>query len=301
MTTVGRILRQATRTLKEHAVSQPLLDASVLLSDILKREVWWLSVNRDHLLTIQEVFDFENLIARRAKGEPVAYLTGHKEFWSRTFAVDSRVLIPRPETELVVETALEILAPARPPSPLILDLGTGSGCIAITLALEIKAATVVASDISLDALRLAAMNAKIHDVYDRIHLIQADWASCFRIPGTKKCPGIPKNYHGFDLIVANPPYISPNERNIMDREVLEFEPELALFSDDEGLEAIRSILKEAPCLLKEGGWLLCEIGWKQGKKVRRLAKETGKYYCCQIKRDYSGNDRLLLLQRGSNG
>ncbi len=297
MTTVGRILRKAASTLEKHAVSQALLDASVLLADVLKREAWWLSINRDHPVTTEQAIDFEKLVARRARGEPVAYLTGHREFWSRNFAVDNRVLIPRPETELAVETAMEVLAHDHLSSPLILDLGTGSGCIAITLALEIKTAIVVASDISLDALRLAALNAEAHNVGDRVHLIQADWTSCFRIPETDDGPDLSNHYQGFDLIVANPPYIAPAETNIMDREVLEFEPRLALFSNDEGLGAIKSILKGAPCIMKEGGWLVCEIGWKQGKEVTRIADETGNYHYCRIKKDYSGNDRILILQR----
>ncbi|MEZ0329025.1 MAG: peptide chain release factor N(5)-glutamine methyltransferase [Dissulfuribacterales bacterium] len=270
---------------RDSFIENPRLEAEILLCDTLSVERAWLYAHSDHLLTAEQLATYKEKIHRRRSGEPIAYITGRKEFWSLEFKVTPNTLIPRPETELLVETALQIIDLHFPNENFIdiLDIGTGSGAIAVALTHERPNIRAVATDISFDALKVACENAVRHGVRSRMKFVCAD-CMC----GLKAC-------NQFHIILSNPPYISHEERNELPSEVLDYEPALALFSDEDGLRAIRLIVSNAGRFLRQNGHLLCEIGWKQGEKVIEIA---GIYFDQQARiiRDYSGRDRVLAVQ-----
>jgi len=229
----------------------------------------------------------DQLIQRRADREPVAYITGSREFYGRRLRVTSAVLVPRPETEFVVEEALTALATIDPPGanrePLIADVGTGSGCLAITLALEWPSAHVLATDISEEALELARENAAVLGALDRIEF----WH------GSLVPPGIPP----LALIVSNPPYIPEGDRRSLPLEVRGFEPATALFAGVDGLEVIRELLPSAESALASSGWLIFEIGIDQSKAVRRLIQSRRHLSLVKMRRDYQGIPRVVVCRK----
>ena len=222
---------------------------------------------------------FRALLARRLAGEPVAYLTGEREFWGRPFGVDSRVLIPRPETEHLVEVAL---AERLPASPWILDVGTGSGILAVTLVLEIPGARLVATDLSPGALAIAAGNARRHGVRERVRLVGLDLTAGLDLGR-------------FDLVVSNPPYIDRSEIPEISPEVLDFEPHLALFPPGTG-DAVLARLFGQCARLRSGIALAVEIGRGQLDAVRRHAAASG-LEVEGVREDYAGIPRTVLLRR----
>ncbi len=282
---IMHVLSQAVSLwLSNTFIENPRLEAEILLCDMLSVERAWLYTHSNHQLTVNQLTAYKKKIDRRRSGESIAHIVGKKEFWSLEFKVTPNTLVPRPETELLVETALDIIDRcfAHRRSIDVLDLGTGSGAIAVALAHEMPNIQVTATDISLEALHVAYENAVTHGVSDRIRFVCADWFA-----GLKACGQ-------FHLILANPPYISHEERNELPLEVLGYEPALALFSDEDGLKALRLILSNAESFLHSDGHILCEIGWKQGQKALTMAKA----FCARqarIIRDYGGRDRVLAL------
>lgn len=257
MTTVAAALAAARAKLSAS-------EARLLLGHVLNRQAAWLITHDDEVLDEDALLNFASLAARRAGGEPVAYLTGYREFFGREFAVSSAVLIPRPETELLVEVALARVMRSGIPGdgtgdPAILDLGTGSGCVAITLALEMPQANVSAVDRSEAALAVARQNAERHRA--RLRLLQSDWFAA--LAGER-----------FDLIVANPPYIAASDPHLVVGD-LRHEPSAALSSGSDGLEAIRHIAAAAPAHLTPGGRLWLEHGHDQAGAVRELLVAAG--------------------------
>ncbi|MDP2826220.1 MAG: peptide chain release factor N(5)-glutamine methyltransferase [Sulfuritalea sp.] len=254
MTTVAAALAAARTKL-------PASEARLLLGHVLERPAAWLIVHDDQVLDEDELLAFASLVARRAGGEPVAYLIGHREFFGREFSVSPSVLIPRPETELLVEIALAGVGAGDTATSTarILDLGTGSGCIAITLALEIPQAQVTAVDASGAALHIARNNAE--RLGAQLRLLQSDWFAA--LAGER-----------FDLIVANPPYIAATDPHLAAGD-LRHEPPAALSSGADGLDAIRRILAAAPAHLAPGGRLWLEHGYDQGDAVRELLAAAG--------------------------
>ena len=250
MNSIDAALRQAH-------LSVAAAEARQLLTHQLARPHAWLAAHGEAELTEAEARQYAELVARRAAGEPIAYLTGEREFYGRSFAVTPEVLIPRPETELLVELGL---AHARDiDSPQLLDLGCGSGCIAITLALELGQARVTAVDISPAAVALAGRNAAAHAV--PLSLVESDWFAALQ--GQR-----------FELIAANPPYVAAGDAHL-DAGDLRFEPKLALCSGDDGLSAIRRIVGQAQAYLAPGGALFLEHGYDQAAAVRELFAAGG--------------------------
>lgn len=258
-----------------------------------------LYLHLDRALSAQELAGFENLVQRREQREPVAYLTGHKEFFALDFEVNPHVLIPRPETELLVETALKIrdlrleignqrlsnLQSHRDASQSlisIIDVGTGSGCIAIALAKHLSAATIFASDLSPEAVQLARRNAERHGVAATITFWQGDLLE--PLPGR------------VDMIVSNPPYVSQPELRAAQPEVSRYEPRLALDGGPDGLTVIRRLLVQAGKKLNPGGAVLVEIGSGQGEAAQRLAYEYFPTAKIKIKPDLAHLDRLLVIE-----
>jgi len=268
MTTIAAALAAARATLE-------IGEAKLLLRHVLACDAVHLEAHREEELPGDAVARFADLVGRRAAGQPIAYLTGMREFYGRKFAVSPAVLIPRPETELLVELGIAKLSGM--PQPRILELGTGSGCIAVTLALELsaKGAEVTAADISPDALVVARRNAATHDVAPR--LVESDWFAA--LEGER-----------FDLIVANPPYIPLDDPHLREGD-LRFEPPQALASGADGLEALRRIVAAAPRHLMPGGWLLFEHGYDQAEAVRRLLEAAG-YAEIEQHRDLAGIVRV---------
>jgi release factor glutamine methyltransferase len=250
MTTVAAALAAARTRL-------PPNEARLLLGHVTGRPVAWLIAHDDEQLDEDTLLGFASLAARRAGGEPVAYLLGHREFFGREFAVSPAVLIPRPETELLIELALATLGTDATAD--ILDLGTGSGCIGVTLALELPRARITAIDSSAAALAMAQLNAGRHGA--RLRLLQSDWFTA--LAGER-----------FDLVVANPPYIAAADPHL-DAGDLRHEPSAALASGSDGLDAIRRIIADARSFLAPGGRLLLEHGYDQASAVRDLLAAKG--------------------------
>lgn len=262
--------------LEEAAAAIGAVDARVLACHLLGASRAWLIANPMHVLTESQDAQYESLVARRAMGMPVAYLTGTREFWGREFAVGPAVLIPRPETETLVEAALARL----PAVGTALDLGSGSGAIAVTLACERPGAAICAVDASAEALEVARANAGRHGV--KVEFLLGSWYA-------------PVAGRRFDLVVANPPYVAEGDHHLGEGD-LRFEPRAALVAGADGLDAIRAIVRDAPAHLEPGGWLLLEHGWEQGAAVRALLQAAG-LAAAFTATDLAGRDRVSGAQR----
>jgi len=224
---------------------------------------------------------FEELIARRAHREPLAYITGTREFWNLRFEVSPAVLIPRPETEGLIE-AVNTVLPDRAASLRVADVCTGSGCVAVAIAVERRAARVVATDVSAAALEIARRNVMRHGVRDRVECVQGDLLT----PLTGR----------FDLIVANPPYVAVGSRTALQPEVRNFEPETALFGGTDGLEIIRRLVRGAPACLNQDGYLMFEFGDGQEADVTELISASAGLRMVDVKRDLQGIERVAIVR-----
>lgn len=281
MPSVAELLRIGRERLRTAGIEPAGRESTLLLGTVLgAREASLLASDREPVATPSEA-RFRELIERRTAGEPIAYLLGEKEFFGRPFAVDRRVLIPRPETEHLVEIALGLDLPER---ARVLDIGTGSGCIAISVAAERRAWQVVATDVSLAALAVARVNSRRHRVESRVHLLAADLVD-----------GIDLSL--FDIVLGNPPYVEEEIVPFLSRDVRDFEPRVALTAGPEGLEAIRTLLAAAVGL-RPGAWLAFEFGFGQGDAIAELAGSSGTFDRIELRRDLAGIERDVLLRRG---
>lgn len=276
---IADALRRATQFLKENADARR--DAALLLGFVLNRDRAFLIANDDCNLSGEEIERFFELIERRASGEPIQYITGRQEFFGLEFEVNENVLIPRPETEILVEAAIEILREKE--NPYFCDVGTGSGCIPISILANLENAKAVAVDISSDALAVAKKNAEKHQVSERIEFYESDVFAVFQNPK-------------FDLIVSNPPYIPNKDLPDLPREVREHEPHVALFGGALGTEIVERLLNDAPEFLIEKGYLLFEIGFAQSDEVRALI-DPNVWQLREILPDLQGIPRIVVLQR----
>jgi release factor glutamine methyltransferase len=274
-------LAEGTQTLDRSGIGEARLEAGSLLAHVIGRDRAFIITHGDDVLAPGQLEAFRSLVARRAVREPLQYITGHQEFFELDFEVTPEVLIPRPETELVVEAALEILK--EDAAPYFADIGTGSGCIAISLLHELPQARAVASDISPAALRVAQRNAERHGVSDRLRLIESD---CFSAINATEA---------FALIASNPPYVSAEEMQTLPREVRR-EPTAALAGGTDGLSIIRRLLQEAPMFLRTGGHLVFEIGFGQSEMVKGLI-DAGVWELIEIRKDLQGIPRAVVLRR----
>lgn len=277
--TVLKVLQWTAGYLKEKGIKEGRLDAELLLSDALGLDRVGLYLNYDRPLTAAELALVRERVGRRARREPLQYILGRVEFWSLSFAVNPAVLIPRPDTEILVEEALKRASA----DAAILDVGTGSGAIAVALAHELPAAAVEGVDISPGALKVAAENARRNGVDGRLRLAEADLA---RLP-----EGL------FDLIVSNPPYIARGELAELMPEVRDFEPHMALDGGEDGLDSYRLLARQTPSRLRPGGWLLLEAGIGQAAAVQKLLSEAGMLDIF-IRDDYAGIPRVVGGRKG---
>lgn len=283
--TIAEALREASAALSAAGVAEPRREARTLMAYALARDEAFLFTHADEPLTAAQASGFRASVARRAAGEPFQYIAGRQEFYGLEFEVTPDVLIPRPETELLVEKALELLKGAD--APLLCDVGTGSGCIAVTLLHERRDARGLALDVSAAALAVAARNAARHRIDERLQFLVSD---CF--------DALRDGVHGelrFDLVASNPPYIAESDIEGLQREVREHEPRGALTPGGDGLAVIRRLVAEAPELLKPGGHLVMEIGFEQHEQVAALI-DPRVWTLLDIHRDLQGIPRTVALR-----
>jgi release factor glutamine methyltransferase len=283
--TLSEALYQAAQTLTTAGIKDARLDAELLLGRVLGRDRTWLFTHANDLLDRAFFGPFEELIARRARREPVQYILGSQEFWGRSFRVTPAVLIPRPETELLVERAAGILNAIDRPT--VIDLCTGSGCIAVSLAKELRSPRIFATDISESALEVARANAAAHACSNSIRFLAGDLFE----------PVAELDLRGrVDCITANPPYISSSDLRALQPEVRDFEPEHALIAGPAGTEIHARIIREAPFYLKSGATLMMEMGIGQAPDLIRMTAAAGAYGQPEIVKDLAGIDRVIILR-----
>jgi release factor glutamine methyltransferase len=258
------------------------LDARLLAQFVLGGDAARLLTAGNNPTSPEFVTAYDALVERRLAREPLAYITGHKEFWNLRFAVSPAVLVPRPETEAIIEAALEYFPDARADAA-IADVCTGSGCLAVALAFERAGARFVATDVSADALDVARQNAVRHHVADRVQFIRTDV--------------LQQVDREFDLIVANPPYVPLSDRPGLQPEVRDHEPAVALFGGHDGLSIVRRLVAESPARLKPGGMLIFELGLGQADAVRALISSAGGLTMIGLKDDLQGIPRVAVARR----
>jgi release factor glutamine methyltransferase len=285
--TVHDILNESTKALEAVDIPSARLDADVLLSFFLGCDRLEFYKNPDMTISETKLAAFRNLIARRLQWEPVAYITSRKEFWTFVLEVNNSVLIPRPDTEITVEETVNICRKMDFPEIKILDIGTGSGAIAVALAKEMPHAKVVATDISQSALNMAQKNAAALGLQDKIK---------FKLGNLfEPVDGV------FDIIVCNPPYISAKDYEKLPVGVRNYEPREALLAGKSGLEFYEKLIYQAAGFVQKNGWLLLEIGAKQEAGVRGIMESTGFYDSIEMRRDYAGLPRVIKARRKISG
>lgn len=279
--TLRQALNAAIAHLEAEHIGSPRMNAELLLMFTLGCDRAHLYAYPERELTADEQERYDEAIAERARGVPAQYITGHQEFWGLDFIVTPAVLIPRPETEHVVEAALDIARGLLWPK--IVDVGTGSGCIALALANELPQAEIYATDISEDAIEVARVNAARLQL-DRVHFSRADVLENFAD-------------EEFDMVVSNPPYVGEWEADKVQAQVKKFEPHIAVFGGPQGTELVQRLAEQAHRVLKPGGWLLVEIGYTQAEQVRRQVSGWAEVSFVQ---DLQGIDRVLVAQKAKS-
>ncbi len=280
------LYQNAIERLQEAKIPDAQLEVSILLCHLLKISRAELFLNEKILLP-KMLDEFDELLRRRLRREPISYILGEHEFWSLPFKVTPDVLIPRPETEILIEIVLQIVKNSEEDyQGAILDIGTGSGAIAIALARELPAATVFSLDLSYSALQIAAGNVKRLQTRNRVHLLQSDL-----LQGIRDQPL-------FDLIVSNPPYVSKNEFSALQPEIA-FEPRLALDGGSMGMETIKRLAVQIQPVLKPGGWFFMEIGAEQSELVKNVFSAWS-FENCTVYQDYAGLPRIFQARKLSD-
>jgi release factor glutamine methyltransferase len=287
---IGEARRWAVEELTRAGVRSAVLAADLLLGFTLGWDRVRIISHAEQPVGEDRWDQFRNLVARHASGEPLHYLTGEREFYGLLFRVTPAVLIPRPETEILVEKATELIRSHSSPARFV-DVGTGSGCIAVSIAHSVPSSTGWAVDISNDALEIAHENAVRHGVVDRIQFIRSDLLECF-LPEPR-----------FDFVLSNPPYVPLSECDNLPLDVRDFEPHLALFGGESGLEIYSHLIPAVPSLLVPGGYFLVESGAGQAEQIRKLVEQAGLFVEI-ILNDLQGIPRCLVarkIPRGNNG
>ena len=272
-----KIINQGCKILKDNNIKSYMLDSELLLSSTLRLDRSKLLVNLDKKIKSKEKKIYFNFINRRKKKEPIAYISGFKEFWKNNFKVNKNVLIPRPDTEILVEQALKCLQINEKKN--ILDIGTGSGCIIISILKERKKCAGVGVDLSKNAIKLAKYNAKIQHIKNRIKFFNSD---------------IDNFYNGkYDLILSNPPYIELHKINCLEEDIKKYEPKVALNGGVDGFSKIRLVINKSSTLLKRKGKLILEVGLNQIGVTLKLLNNNG-FYSNKIVKDLANNNRCIV-------
>jgi release factor glutamine methyltransferase len=270
-------LNEGIKILKKFKIPNPQLDSEILLSNSIKKDKKHIILNPKELLNSEQAKKFQNLIERRKKGEPVAYLINTKEFWKYSFFVNSNVLIPRPDTELIIEQVIKIYS--KDSNLQVLDIGTGSGCILLSILKERPNFYGTGIDVSKKSINVSKLNAKQLNLSSRVKFFNSS-VDNFKIGK-------------YDLIVSNPPYIELLSLKYLEKDVVNFEPKLALSGGLDGFSKIRKVINKAGNLIKKNGKFILEIGFNQKDKVKKILKEEGFYVNKAIK-DYGNNDRCII-------
>tara|TARA_B100001142_G_scaffold324845_1_gene377312 strand:+ start:3379 stop:4221 length:843 start_codon:yes stop_codon:yes gene_type:complete len=274
---IENTLNEAVKILSKFNIKNPLLDSEILLSKVIRKDRKHIILNSQEKINQKNLNNFNNLIKRRKKGEPIAYIINSKDFWNDCFYVDSNVLIPRPDTELIIEQVLKIFPKNKQLQ--LLDIGVGSGCILLSLLKERPNFYGTGIDISKKSINISNYNAKMLQLKNRVKFYNSD-VDNFKIGK-------------YDLIVSNPPYIELLNLKYLERDVINFEPSLALSGGFDGFSKIRKVISKAAYLIKRNGKLILEIGFSQKEKVREILKKNG-FYTNKVVKDYGKKDRCIV-------
>ena len=274
---IENILNEGISILKKNKIPNPQLDSEILLSNLIKRDKKHIILNPKELLNSEQLDKFKSLIERRKKGEPIAYLINKKEFWKDEFFVNKDVLIPRPDTEMIIEQVLKIYS--KKSQLQVLDIGSGSGCIILSIIKERHNFYGTGIDISKKSIKVSKINAKQLNLTNRVKFIYSNVDNF--------------NIGKYDLIVSNPPYIELQNLKYLEKGIIKFEPKLALSGGLDGFSKIRKVISKASRLIKKNGKFILEIGFNQKNKVKKILKEEGFYINKAIK-DYGNNDRCII-------
>ena len=270
-------IKEACQELKKNHIGSALLDSELLLSKVIKKDRKFILLNPEIELDQNDQENFRDLILKRSIGKPLAYLTGTKSFWKYNFRVNEKVLIPRPDTEIIIEQVLKIYK--NKDSLNFLEIGVGSGCIALSILKEKKSFIGTGIDLSQDCIEICRYNAKKLGVNNRIKLLKSDVDNLI--------------FRKYDLIVSNPPYIKKFDLNKLDKEVINYEPKLAFDGGLEGLSVFRKIIKKSSELIKTHGKLILEIGYDQKELVKKMLNENN-FYVNETLKDLAYNDRCII-------
>jgi len=274
---IENTLNEGINILQKNKILNPQLDSEILLTNLIKRDKKHIILNPKELLNSEQLDKFKNLIERRKKGEPIAYLINKKEFWKDEFFVNRDVLIPRPDTELLIEEVLKIYSKDKQLQ--VLDIGTGSGCILLSILKERPNFYGTGIDISKKSINVSKFNAKQLNLMNKVKFFNSS-VDNFKIGK-------------YDLIVSNPPYIELLSLKYLEKDVVNFEPKLALSGGLDGFSKIRKVINKTRTLIKKNGKFILEIGFNQKNKVKKILKEEGFYVNKSIK-DYGNNDRCII-------
>ena len=274
---IQTLLNQAVKTLKQLSNTSSKLDSEILLSKIIKKNRKYLILNSNEELKKENIKSFDYLVKRRKKGEPIAYLINKKEFWKQNFYINQNVLIPRPDTETLVEETLKLFNVNSKLN--MLDIGTGSGCILLSILKERRNFFGTGIDISKKAINVAHFNAKMHQLSNRVKFYNSD---------------VDKFLIGkYDLVVSNPPYIKRQDLKYLEVDVKGFEPKLALDGGKDGFSKITKVISKTSTLLKRNGRFILEIGFGQKKKILSILKQNN-FFINKVVKDYGKNDRCVI-------
>jgi len=274
---ISQALNIGTKFLIKNNIKSPILDSEILMSETIRKDKKFIILNSNQKLEEESFQYFKSLIKQRSTGKPIAYLTGNKSFWNYEFKTSPDVLIPRPDTELIIDEVLKIVKYKRKLN--ILDIGIGSGCILLTILKEKKDFNGIGVDISKKSLDICRINASILNLNNRVKFFKSDVDNFI--------------YGKYDLIISNPPYIKTLDLKRLDRDVINFEPKLALDGGLEGLSAIRKVINKSSELIKINGKLIIEIAFDQKKEVVKLLKNKG-FYINKVLKDLAKNDRCII-------
>ena len=270
-------IKKACQELKNNQIGSALLDSELLLSKVIKKDRKFILLNVDKELSQNEQDSFKKLILKRSRGKPLAYLTGIKSFWKHDFKVSEKVLIPRPDTEIIIEQVLKIYKNKDYIN--FLEVGVGSGCIALSILKEKKSFLGTGIDLSQNCIEICKYNAKKLDIRNRIKLFKSDVDNLI--------------FRKYDLVISNPPYIKKFDLNKLNREVINYEPKLALDGGLEGLSVIRKVIKKSSELIKTHGKLILEIGHDQKEIVKKMLNQNN-FYVNETLKDLAKNDRCII-------
>ena len=274
---IENTLSEAVKILSKSNIKNPLLDSEILLSKVIRKDRKHIILNSHEKLDQNNLNNFDNLIKRRRKGEPIAYIINSKEFWNDYFYVDKNVLIPRPDSELIIDQVLKIFKKNKQLQ--LLDIGVGSGCILLSLLKERPNFFGTGIDISKKSIRISEYNAKILQLTNRVKFFNSD-VDNFKIGK-------------YDLIVSNPPYIELLSFKYLEKDVVNFEPKLALDGGFDGFSKIRKVIDKTAALIKKNGKFVVEIGYNQKNKVKKMLEKKG-FYINKVLRDYGKNHRCII-------